>query len=182
MKRTAQLQSGVAMIEVLASLLVAAFGVVALAGLQSRAASVELEANQRAQAMVLLQDMAERLSANRRNAAAYVVAGVDLGVPDTSGQDCSAIVNDLALQDRCEWSARLRGAGVALGTRNIGAMIGARGCIESPQPAAYVITVAWQGDRPSAAPVAACGQGAYGADTLRRTVSTVVQVADLEAL
>jgi Tfp pilus assembly protein PilV len=44
-------QSGFAMMEVLASLLVASFGVVALAGLQSRAASVELEANQRAQAL-----------------------------------------------------------------------------------------------------------------------------------
>lgn len=175
-------QAGVAMIEVLASLLVAAFGVVALAGLQSRAASVELEANQRAQALVLLQDMSERLSANRRNAAAYVVSGgADLGVPDTSGTDCSTLASDRALQDRCEWSARLRGAGVLLGTRNVGSMIGARGCIESPQASVYVITVAWQGDRASAAPTSSCGQGAYGNESLRRSVSTLVQVADLEA-
>jgi len=179
---TRQSQRGVAMIEILASLLVAAFGVVAMAGLQTRAASVELEANQRAQALVLLQDMAERLSANRRNAANYVVQGApDLGAPDTSGIDCSSLTSDRALQDRCEWSARLRGAGVVLGERNIGAMIGARGCIESPQPSVYVIAVAWQGDRPSSIPVSSCGQSAYGPDNLRRTLSTVVQVADLEA-
>jgi type IV pilus assembly protein PilV len=171
-----------AMIEVLASLLVAAFGVVAMAGLQSRAASVELEANQRAQALVLLQDMAERVSANRRNAARYVVQGAsDLGAPDSSAQDCTALIDDRVLQDRCEWSARLRGAGVVLGPRNIGAMIGARGCIESPQPSVYVIAVSWQGDRPSSIPLSSCGQNAYGAENLRRTLSTVVQVADLEA-
>jgi Tfp pilus assembly protein PilV len=39
---------GFAMIEVLASLLVATPGVVALAGLQGRSASMELEAGQRA--------------------------------------------------------------------------------------------------------------------------------------
>lgn len=176
-------QAGLAMIEVLVSLLIAAFGVVALAGLQSRASSVELEANQRAQALVLLQDMAERMSSNRPNAAGYVLASApDLGAPDTTAQDCSAITGSQALTDRCEWSARLRGAGVTVGTRNIGAMLGARGCIVSPQPSVYVITVAWQGDRPSATPASTCGQGAYGSETLRRSVSTVVQIADLEAL
>jgi len=163
------------------SLLVAAFGVVALAGLQSRAASVELEANQRAQALVLLQDMSERLSANRRNASAYVVSGTDLGTPDTSATVCAALASNRALQDRCEWSARLRGAGVMVGSRNVGAMIGARGCIESPQASTYIITVSWQGDRSSAVPTSTCGQGAYGNESLRRSVSTVVQVADLEA-
>jgi type IV pilus assembly protein PilV len=175
-------QPGFAMLEVLASLLVASVGVVALAGLQSRAASVELEANQRAQALVLLQDMSERLSANRRNASAYVLADApDLGTPDPSGIDCATLEGDRALQDRCEWSARLRGAGVSQGARNVGAMIGARGCIASPQASSYVITVVWQGDRPSAIPASVCGQGAYGDESMRRAVSTMVQVADLEA-
>jgi type IV pilus assembly protein PilV len=59
--------------------------------------------------------------------------------------------------------------------------IGARGCVSALTVSQYVVTVAWQGDMPSAAPASPCGQGAYGAESLRRAVSTVVQMADLEA-
>ena len=170
-------QSGFALIEILVSLLVAAFGVVALAGLQTRAAAMELESNQRAQALVLLQDMAERIAANRAQAAAY--AGIDLGLLAAT-QFCSTLPT-LAQQDVCDWSERLRGAAVVRGTRNVGAMIGARGCITAVSASQYVISIAWQAEMPSATPEAACGRGAFGSETLRRTVSTVIQIADLEA-
>lgn len=170
-------ESGFALIEILVSLLIAAFGLVAMAGLQTRAAAMELEANQRAQALVLLQDMAERITANRIQAPSYV--GDDLGL-SASAQNCESL-STLAAQDVCAWSDRLRGASVVRGGRNIGAMIGARGCVTSPASSTYVVTVAWQGDMPSGAPAAACGRNAYGNDSLRRAVSTVVQFADLEA-
>lgn len=170
-------QGGFALIELMASLLVAAFGVVALAGLQTRAAALELESNQRAQALVLLNDMAQRIAANRLQAAAYV--GNDRGLSPAT-QACSTLPT-LAEQDVCDWSERLRGASITRGARNVGAMIGARGCIAAITGSQYVISVVWQAEMPSAAPAAACGRGAYGTDTLRRAVSTVIQMADLEA-
>lgn len=170
-------QGGFALIEILVSLLVAAFGVVALAGLQTRAAAMELESNQRAQALVLLQDMSERIVANRAQAASY--AGVDLGLLPAT-QSCATLPT-LAQQDLCDWSERLRGAAVVRGSRNVGAMIGARGCVTALSPSQYVVSIAWQAEMPSSTPASACGRGAFGSETLRRAVSTVIQIADLEA-
>ena len=168
---------GFAMFEVLVSLLLASVGVVAMAGLHGRAASMEMEANQRMQALVLLQDMAERLGSNRAQGPAYLADGVGLA----DRRDCTAAAT-LAERDLCEWSERLRGASVVRGERDAGAMIGARGCIALAGDARFVITVAWQGVVASAAPGAACGRGDFGDEALRRAVSTVVRIADLEAL
>ncbi len=177
LRRVRRRQGGIALFEVLLSLLLASVGVVAMAGLHGRAASMELEANQRTQALVLLQDMAERLGSNRAQALAYVADGVGRAAP----VDCTAAAT-LAERDLCDWSARLRGASVVRGDRGVGAMIGARGCILRAGDARFVITVAWQGIVPGAAPGAACGGGDFGDEALRRAVSTVVRIADLEAL
>jgi type IV pilus assembly protein PilV len=165
------------MIEVLVSLLVATLGVVALAGLQGRSASMELEANQRAQALVLLQDMAERIGANRVQAHAYVGADVGTG----AAVPCAGLAS-LAQRDACEWGNRLRGASTARAGRDIGAMIGARGCVAAAGASSYVVTVAWQGVVAGAAPASVCGRNAFGDEAMRRSVSTVVLIADLIAL
>lgn len=165
------------MFEVLVSLLLVSAGVVAMAGLHGRAASIELEANQRTQALVLLQDLSERIASNRRQGLAYVADGLGLA----PAGDCAGAAT-LAARDLCEWSERLRGASVTRGDRGTGAMIGARGCVAVAGDARFVITVAWQGILPGAAPGAGCGRGAFGDEALRRAVSTVVRIADLEAL
>ena len=51
----------------------------------------------------------------------------------------------------------------------------------TPQINVYVVTIAWQGLRKTKAPTEACGQGAYGDDSLRRTVSFPVRRATLSA-
>jgi type IV pilus assembly protein PilV len=170
-------QGGFAMLEVLVSLLLAAFAVVAMAGLQGRASAVELEANQRSQALVLVQDMAERIAANRLRAADYVID--DLGLGPVA--ECAGAAT-LAERDACEWGNRLRGASTSRAGRDVGAMIGARGCVAFVGDARYVVTVAWQGAMPGAAPSAPCGRGQYGDESLRRAVSTLVRIADLQAL
>ena len=92
-----------------------------------------------------------------------------------------------AARDRCEWSNLLKGASEKSGGANIGAMIGARGCIEEIQamnpttgtctPGIYRITVAWQGLTPVSAPASNCGSGLYGAnDAHRRAASLNVTV------
>lgn len=72
------------------------------------------------------------------------------------------------------------------GVGNVGAMIGARGCITqtvapaSGVPSQYLVAVAWQGLNSTAIPTITCGQNQYGAnDALRRVVALPVTIADL---
>jgi type IV pilus assembly protein PilV len=89
-------------------------------------------------------------------------------------------------RDQCEWSKALKGAGEIKAGGNVGAMIGARGCVEQLQapdttigvcaPGVYRVSVAWQGLNATAQPSLACGANQYGAASLQRTVSTPVVV------
>src|SRR4051812_33661484 len=103
-------QSGTSMIEVLVAIVIVVLGLLGLAGLQSRAQLGEAEAFQRAQAVVLLQDMVDRINANRRNSMQYVTAGEGT---DKVEQDCSAMTG--ATLDKCEWSNALLGAAESAG-------------------------------------------------------------------
>jgi type IV pilus assembly protein PilV len=66
-------------------------------------------------------------------------------------------------------------------------MLGGRGCVEDLGNGAYMITVAWQGLTPIAAPVPACGQGSYDGgttctgDRCRRVVTTIVRIGNLSS-
>jgi type IV pilus assembly protein PilV len=170
------------MIEVLVTVIILALGLLGLAGLQLRVQNNEMESYQRAQALVLLNDMAERITANRANAANYVSANT-IGTGDAQPADCSALAAG-APRDLCEWSNALKGAAEVSGTNQVGAMIGARGCITQIQaqnnaagvctPGIYEIAVVWQGMTSTSAPNKTCGQNLYGADSLRRLVSAQV--------
>lgn len=175
---------GVTLIEVLVTVVILGFGLLGLAGLQSKFNIGLIEAYQRAQAIVLLDSMSERMKANRAHAADYVTSGT-LGTGDTQPADCMTVAAGAA-RDLCEWSAALKGAAEATGSTNTGAMIGARGCITQLQaenaasgvcsPGIYQITVAWQGMHATQAPAATCGANLYGADANRRAISTQVSV------
>jgi type IV pilus assembly protein PilV len=166
------------MMEVLVTIAILVVGLLGMVGLQMRATTLELESYQRAQALVLLQEMVDRLSVNKPNAAAYVATNIG---STRAVRDCSTLTS-VAEKDLCQWGNLLVGAAETSGSRNIGAMIGARGCISSTAANVYLVTVAWQGLSPTAAPSEACGQNAYGDDRQRRTVSTVVRVATLSAV
>lgn len=181
------LARGVSLIEVLVTTVILAVGLFGLAGLQVRLQSSELESYQRAQALILLDSMADRLSANRANAATYVTTAANpLGVGDSQPSACSGIGQSY---DACLWSNALKGAAEqSSGAANIGAMIGARGCIEDLGTGdQFMITVVWQGMTPISVPSSNCGIGLYdgsaGAkcidDLCRRTLSTIVRIANL---
>ncbi len=176
---------GVTMIEVLVALLILTFGLLGVAGLQARMQTAEIEAFQRAQAIVLLQDMVDRINANRANAATYATGSVTLGTGTTL--DCSAPVG-VMLKDKCEWSSAMLGSAETKdsGTVKIGAMNEARGCITVPvttMPREVVVAVVWQGIASTVVPTATtCGQGnaAYGSDgKLRRALIARVKIACL---
>jgi len=169
-------QHGFTLIELLIALVVLAFGMLALARGMGRASQAELEAFQRAQAMTLAQEMSDRINDNLKQAALYVGDYV----PHSAAEDCAGAAI-LVERDACEWRNRLLGVDTLDAGRTIGAPMGARGCVVSPAPNVYVVTVAWQGLIPSEAPETACGRGAFDSEANRRAFSTIVQVATLGA-
>lgn len=175
------------MVEVLVTLVVIAFGLLGMAGLQMRLQVSEVESYQRSQALLLLNDMASRIATNRTAATAggYVVAAAS---PLGAGMTCPTTTSTQAQRDLREWCQALQGAGEVLGSNNAGAMIGGRGCVESVG-GDIMVTVAWQGMTPISAPPASiqCGEGEYDGpagspcadDRCRRTVTTLVRIATL---
>lgn len=191
-------QSGYLMIEVLITMFILAIGLLGVVGLQARAEQAETDSYQRTQALVLLQDMADRISANRTVAfdtstSPYIVpTTAPLGIG--TSKDCSGTLTTISDVDLCAWQTALLGAGESIGgtcdtsagstgANCAGTLLKARGCITSPAAHTYLIQVVWQGMTKSAAPPAsvACGSGDYGDDDFRRAVTTVVQIGDIAA-
>lgn len=135
-------QSGVALIEVLVTLLILMLGLLGLAGVSSRANMTELESFQRIRALQLAQDMASRLDANRKVASCYSngQTGVELGTGkgNTSVPACTTGSDQEKAQvaaDLTSWDNQIKGEAETLGTDKVGAMIGAIGCITLDNPA-----------------------------------------------
>jgi type IV pilus assembly protein PilV len=164
---------GFSLIEVLVTIAILMIGLLGLAALQTNATIAETEAYQRAQALVLVQDMADRISANKANAANYIKDDIGLAVADCKGLAGHKL-------DLCEWGNQLAGAAaVSAGGTRVGAMIGARGCITLASANVYMVTVVWQGFSKAGNPAGTCGVGSYGG--ARRAVFQIVRVALLAA-
>jgi len=173
-------ENGITMIEVLVTIVISAFGLLGIAALHARMQMGEMEASQRAQATVLLRHLSDRINANRKNAMSYVTAtplGIDNGVQDCAGTTGAAL-------DLCEWNNLLAGAAETESGRNIGAMVGARGCVintDPVMPRKFTVAVVWQGMTPTVAPGATdCGSNAYGDERRRRAIVAPIVVACLQ--
>lgn len=171
--------TGYVLLEVLVTIVILVFGLLGLAGFQLRTTVAEHEAYQRVQALILVQDMAERIQANRASAATYVQN--DVGSSGTVRTDCADV--DVIGKDRdtCEWHNALVGASETLDAKSVGTLLGGQGCITAGAANEYLVTVAWQGLIPTVAPAAACGQNDYGNEQLRRAVSMRVRISTLSA-
>ena len=173
-------QRGTSMIEVLVSIVIVVLGLLGLAGLQTHASLAEAESFQRAQGILMLQDMVDRINANRLNAEGYVTLS-PLGTGTTPGS-CGALT-DIVLRDQCEWSQSLLGSAETLGASKVGAMIDARGCVQNivpNMPRQYLVSVVWQGVTSTRAPGTTCGTGLYGDERTRRALTAVVTVGCLQ--
>jgi type IV pilus assembly protein PilV len=185
-------QRGSTMIEVLVAIVVLTLGLLGLAGLQARLQVSEIEAYQRSQAVMLVNDMANRLAANRASRAAYAAAA-PAGTPLGAGMTCPTTTGTRVERDINEWCNAVQGAAETSSGSKLGTLVGGRGCIELVG-GDYMVTVAWQGfvplaPRPLGAGGAypACGCGSYGGgsttncadNTLRRYVTTLVRIPTL---
>ena len=185
-------QRGYLIMEVLITIVLLLLALLGMAGLHSRAFQAETESYQRVQALTLLRDMTNRISANRSNAASYVTLTTEAGsMGKGSTKDCSNPTSTVD-KDLCQWHTALIGAAettgggcnITSGVGCVGAMIGAKGCVTAiagSSPPAYLVQVSWQGFTQTSAPPAsaACGSGLYGDEKLRRIVTAPVALADL---
>ncbi len=190
------------MLEVLVALLILVFGLLGLIGLQARTQVATFESYQRGQALILVQDMADRISTNRAAAGCYqtitiaVVGGVSTstftplgtgysGTPTCTAATGTAATRALADADLQAWNDALKGAAETAGTDRVGGILGARGCITFiASTNSYRVAVAWQGMAATVAPTAGdaaatCGTTLYGTETQRREVSVTVRIAVL---
>lgn len=194
-------QQGYSLLEVLITMFIIAIGLLGLAGLQARALNAEIEAASRGQAMLLVNDLADRMMANLSavknpsGTSTYNMTGTEFGTNHTNScvtsnstslsaqATCCANKSTTAEADLCEWDLALKGIGETSGSANkIGAMAEARGCVflQDATNRIYEIDVVWRGrDNTGALPTdLTCGSTAITAQ--RRGVSRRFRVADLD--
>lgn len=179
-------QAGFSLIEILVTIFILLLGLLGLVGLMVRSQQVQLESYQRVQAMVMMNDMANRISANRKAAPCYAIttdAAVGepyLGTGYSGTLTCASGTSAQqagALADLQAWDALLKS----------NALVNARGCITVQTDAVtgfltYNVAVVWQGSSRTAAPAATnCATGLYGDDTQRRAVVIPLQFTNLSS-
>lgn len=196
MTRPIPMQRGFTMLEVLVSLLILLIGLLGLAGLLVTTQQGEVEAYQRKQAAVLLQDMLDRLTANPKAAGAAgqcyaITTNIAGGTPSlgTGNAVNAAFVcgaGSVSQQargaaDMAAWNNALLGTSERKGAAEVGAIIDARGCVTNPSAETYTVSVAWKGLQPTVAPPAAytCGLNQYTDERLRRVISVTIRIANL---
>lgn len=187
------LQAGVGLIEVLIALFVTAIGLLGLAALQGKAQRAELESYQRSQALILLQDMASRLRANRTEAlqtpSPYLTDGNQTVVgPMSEFTDEESCGNPQegtkqAQIDLSCWHISLTGKLEEKMTTEsdpsyTGGVINGHGCIKKTGTNTFSITIAWQGMTEITQKYNdSCAQGRIP-DSLRRTLSAPIHFAE----
>ena len=198
-------QAGFNMLEILFSLLIVTTGLLGLAGTQVVAQRAEQESYQRAQAMVLMTDIVDRINTNRKAAICYNITTTPTsgtsylgtagsGKYDISSYSCPALATNPAAVSRAQLDLQfidqmLLGSTERIGTTSVGAMLGARTCIGFDAASqSYTVAIAWQGTTNTFSPASwptgpaiakNCALNLYGTDTQRRVVWTTIMVASL---
>ena len=186
-------QHGFTLLEVLVSLVILVFGLLGLIGMQAYTQVATFESYQRGQALILAQDMADRIATNRGAAGCYAIttntatgspyAGTGAATPTCTVPVGTAATRAIATTDLAAWDGALKGAAEVQGGNQVGSVLGARGCISYDATTnSYRIAVAWQGMAPTVAPTAGdasatCGLNLYGSEPQRREVSVTVRIA-----
>ena len=169
------------MIEILVTLVILMIGLLGIAGLMAQGQRASFEAYQRQQALMLANDMAERIKANRAGVdsgevTATYAATVPLGTPAGDGTrfgslttNCITATCDTSqtvLFDAAMWDGLLAGdAAEKVSGTGVGPLITPRGCVQTLSSTAcacagapgsrqviYRVSVAWQGNYATESP------------------------------
>lgn len=200
MAATKRRLSGFSLLEILITIFIVTVGLLGLAGMQVLAQETELESYQRAQAVVLMNDIVDRISANRKGAACYAITTPSSGYPylgtagtnktnspSTSGECTSVATSNPEARARAVLDLQfiddlLLGSTEKVATASVGAMVGARACVGfDATRQAYSVAIAWQGLTATFDPklwpttttpetARMCATGLYGTDDARRRV------------
>ena len=197
MQKIAKRSAGFALVESMVTVVVVAFGLLGVAGLVSRSFYAEVDAMQRAQAAMLLQDMVTRIEGNRGDAPAYVTGDAGItGYVSTTTQSGTTAYNYMTCdpaaavvdRDRCAWGQLLAGGNERIDSRNSGVLVGAVGCVHEMDAfnRIYAVSVAWQGATAGAAPIVdnnfaptGCGRDQFGDENQRRLMTTLLRIGTL---
>jgi type IV pilus assembly protein PilV len=166
-------QRGFTLIEILVTLVITAFGLLALAGFITKATTLTADSVQRARAGVLLSDIVGRISNHKALAAKYA----DGKVRGETVASCDKLTD--ADLDLCEWNNLLAGANDG-GSGAKG--LGYRGCITGGVNL-YTVTVVWGSLTPGVPPHenVSCAKDVFDDDSFRRTLQTQIRIAELKA-
>ena len=192
--------AGFSLIEVLVALVIILVAMMGIAALQARATIAELEAQQRAMALILLSDIVDRVLANKNtkscfafttdtaNGKPYIgVSGANNAVL-TPCATSTAAYNQQADDALADIDDLLEGSSETAAGANVGGVIGARACISydvatelsgKPGTGLYTVVVSWQGMADLLVPAAKCANDQYGDLARRRAVSQSFRMADL---
>lgn len=197
-------QCGFSLLEVIITMAILAVGLLGLAGMQARALNAEADSFSRAQAMMLANEMADRMNANLAEVKTSTTPATGYNQQSSGSvkmefgtgynNDCITAVNNtptlqagccadkssIAARDLCEWDLSLKGIGEAVGTSKVGGMSAARACVFNTGAAnEFQIEVVWQGRDIGTAPSGnSCGSTAI--PTRRSGVTRVIRVAILD--
>ena len=167
-------QCGVGLIEVVISMAILAMGLLGLAALQGKSQKAELESFQRTQALLLAEDMAERLRSAGTAAAADYVGEVGFNSAFNDLDSCNSSAAGPIARDLSCWHRELMDSD---GDQLVGGLIGGHGCITALGGGLYRVSVSWQGLTPLAIteplPADTCGKNLYSEETLRTINLTV---------
>ncbi len=175
-----RIQIGVSLIEVLVSIFIIAVSLLGLAGMQARATNAEFESYQRSQAIMLANDMVERIRMNRKDSGSFKNINGFLGTTGTGAFSLTCPGSTQVEKDMCAWQDLLIGSAETSGGSKVGAMIGARGCITYDASTEYsgiadtgvfTVSVVWQGTQDTVPPSISCASGLYGTESKRRLIS-----------
>ena len=173
--------------EILVTLIIFSVGLLGLAALQTRAQQAEFESYQRAQALLIVEDIVNRIHTNNDAAGCYVTSagttGADyVGTGIASINGCTASGNTLtralADADLVAWDRAIKGSSESLSGSSVGTIIEGRGCITAVGNV-FTIAIAWKGTAATIAPTNVCAQGLYGDEKTRRVVSYTLRLPDL---
>jgi len=173
---------GFSITETLVALLIFAIGILGFIGMQNRSVQVNVEADQREQAMRLMTYMVEAINTNRDAKRCYVTIGGVHASPfvgtGTSGSfTCNAYgtqeTQAQANKDLNFWDELLKGENQG------GALINARGCVaEDPLTGDLTVSVVWQGLVDTVASDDPCAITSYTTES-RRVLNYNIAFADL---